>query len=108
MTLSKRQEEEEEGLVEKMVKTGIKIFARLRPTKKTTSVSSLVLIHRIVIWSSQVYEVGENEDGQLLSFTLPRSESGGAVNNKREIYSFKSDSIAAIYLYHYYILQMIK
>lgn len=59
--------------MEKMVKTGIKIFARLRPTKKTTS----------------VYEVGENEDGQLLSFTLPRSESGGAVNNKREIYSFK-------------------
>lgn len=57
-----------------MVKTGIKIFARLRPTKKSTG----------------AYEVEELEDGlNALSFTIPRSEGSGAVNNKREIYTFK-------------------
>ena len=38
----------------------------------------------------QAYEVEEREDGlSALTFTVPRSESSGAVNNKRETFSFR-------------------
>ena len=78
-----------------MVKAGIKIFARIRPTKKATGVSrgdgkkaSASVIHLVTLF--QQYEVAEGEEGlDTLSFTLPRSESGGLVNNKRETYTFK-------------------
>ncbi|CAI8004769.1 Kinesin-like protein KIF6, partial [Geodia barretti] len=37
-----------------------------------------------------VYEVVQSQDGlEALSFTVPRSEAGGAVNNRRETFSFK-------------------
>ena len=39
----------------------------------------------------QLYEVGEYEDGTAsISITLPRSEASGVVNNKKEIYTFRS------------------
>lgn len=42
----------------------------------------------------QVYEVVQSRDGlEALSFTVPRSEAGGAVNNRRETFSFKSVAV---------------
>ena len=75
-----------------MVKTGIKIFARLRPTKKTTGVSWQGKERDVQqLQLLQVYEVVQSQDGlEALSFTVPRSEAGGAVNNRRETFSFKS------------------
>lgn len=45
--------------------------------------------------SLQLYELGETNDGgtPILSFTVPRSESGGVVNNKREVFSFKFNEV---------------
>lgn len=91
-----------------MVKHGIKIYARVRPTKKATAVSRAVmciipccrtrntvktgelpLLHNwFCVWQS--YEVGETEESvPTISFTVPRSEAAGYVNNKREVYSFR-------------------
>ena len=80
-----------------MVKTGIKIFARLRPTKKPSGVSGrqkqvnrLNCLPHAPHGVLQAYEVEERQDGlSALTFTVPRSESSGAVNNKRETFSFR-------------------
>ena len=77
-----------------MVKSGIKIFARIRPTKKQAGVRR----HKLLCFTKlsdmracvQPYEVGEADDGvATVSFHVPRSEASGYVNNKKfESYSF--------------------
>ena len=75
-----------------MVKSGIKIFARLKPTKKPIGVS-LILSARSghTLFLIQLVEVSDVEDQGVttLSITVPRSEASGFVNNKKEIYNFQ-------------------
>ena len=47
--------------------------------------------------SQQLYEVGEAEDNTpTISFTVPRSESSGLINNKRELFAFRLDTTVCI------------
>ncbi|XP_011403132.1 PREDICTED: kinesin-like protein KIF6 [Amphimedon queenslandica] len=55
------------------MKYSIKIFARIRPTKKATG----------------SYEIGTDEDTPKLTFIIPRLASDGYVNNKKEVFTFK-------------------
>lgn len=78
-----------------MVKSGIKIYVRIKPTKKRTGVNYRIYETIIIITlicrrnNLQVYEVGETEDSTpTLSFFIPRSEASGYVNNKKENYIF--------------------
>lgn len=71
-----------------MVKYSIKIFARLRPTKKSIGVRQLIYDNNHTPF--QIYDIGEDRDGtSTLSFTVPRTESSGLVNNKREVFLFR-------------------
>lgn len=89
----------------KMVKSGIKIFARIRPTKKTTGVGRAHIVRRPMYSVAlmhlcshdslhacpQLYGVDELEDGAgVISVTVPRSEASGLVNNKKETQAFRS------------------
>ncbi|KAJ8401237.1 hypothetical protein AAFF_G00388190 [Aldrovandia affinis] len=62
-----------------MVKQTIQIFARIRPTKKTTS----------------VYAVDEEEErvGSTLEFVVPRDLADGFINNKKESYRFRFQKV---------------
>ena len=57
-----------------MVKQTIQVFCRLKPTKQALG----------------VYEVNteDAEDQDLLSFTQPKSQTDGYINNKKENYKF--------------------
>ena len=80
-----------------MVKYSIKIFARIRPTKKTIGVRITWIFIIIFIISLKVYEIGEEKDSTpSLSFIIPRLESSGLVNNKREVFSFRLIIIWAV------------
>ncbi|XP_041704283.1 kinesin-like protein KIF6 isoform X3 [Coregonus clupeaformis] len=61
-----------------MVKQSIQIFARVKPTKKTTS----------------VYCVDNEEPtGSLLEFLVPKDLADGFVNNKKETYKFRFQEV---------------
>ncbi|XP_035252159.1 kinesin-like protein KIF6 isoform X2 [Anguilla anguilla] len=62
-----------------MVKHTIQIFARVRPTKKTTS----------------VYAVDDEEEkvGSSLEFVVPRDLADGFINNKKESYRFRFQKV---------------
>ncbi|XP_036398153.1 kinesin-like protein KIF6 [Megalops cyprinoides] len=62
-----------------MVKQTIQIFARIRPTKKTTS----------------VYSVDDDEEkaGSTLEFVVPRDLADGFINNKKESYRFRFQKV---------------
>ena len=81
-----------------MVKYSIKIFARIRPTKKTIGVRiTWIFIIIFIISLLKVYEIGEEKDTTpSLSFIVPRLESSGLVNNKREVFSFRLIIIWAV------------
>ena len=45
-----------------------------------------------------MYETNREEDGTpYITYTLPRSEASGSVNNKKEVYSFKYKKQAKAY-----------
>lgn len=75
------------------MKYSIKIFARVRPIKKAVGVSNQPFNYyrfKSVLRVSQLYEVGEADSGvPTISFIVPRSESSGYVNNKKELFAFK-------------------
>ncbi|XP_071495636.1 kinesin-like protein KIF6 [Diadema antillarum] len=62
-----------------MVKQGIKIFCRVKPTKAKTG----------------IYEIEEDEDEQpsRLSFLVPRDQASGFINNKKEEYAFRFERV---------------
>eukprot|EP00117_Sycon_ciliatum_P006084 scpid19783/ scgid3868/ Kinesin-like protein KIF6 len=62
-----------------MVKHGIQIYARLKPTKRKTG----------------VFEASDldGEDASKLTFVVPRKEADGFVNNKKESYHFRFNRI---------------
>ncbi|XP_061113180.1 kinesin-like protein KIF6 [Conger conger] len=62
-----------------MVKQTIQIFARVRPTKKVTS----------------VYSVDDEEEkvGSSLEFVVPRDLADGFINNKKESYVFRFQKV---------------
>ncbi|XP_030854411.1 kinesin-like protein KIF6 [Strongylocentrotus purpuratus] len=62
-----------------MVKQGIKIFCRVKPTKAKTG----------------LYEVDEddNEEPTRLSFVVPRDQASGFINNKKEEYAFRFEKV---------------
>ncbi|KAM9423174.1 kinesin-like protein KIF6 isoform 2-T2 [Salvelinus alpinus] len=63
---------------EKMVKQCIQIFARVKPTKKTTS----------------VYCVDNEEPtGSILEFLVPKDLADGFINNKKETYKFRFQEV---------------
>ncbi|KAG7466056.1 hypothetical protein MATL_G00160760 [Megalops atlanticus] len=62
-----------------MVKQTIQIFARIRPTKKTTSVYSI--------------DDDEEKAGSTLEFVVPRDLADGFVNNKKESYRFRFQKV---------------
>jgi len=101
-----------------MVKEGIKIFSRVKPTKKECGVS-IPYVRVSLCWAfdniSQSFELGENSEGlETLSFHVPRSESSGYVNNKQEIYAFQwvIGDIVPIHMYgtraglHMYLIKV--
>ena len=52
------------------------------------------LVHSTIIlyglYPLQVYSLGEASDSTpTVSFSVPRSEASGTVNNKKELYSFR-------------------
>ncbi|KAJ8045198.1 Kinesin-like protein KIF6 [Holothuria leucospilota] len=56
-----------------MVKQGIKIFCRIKPTRSKTG----------------LYDIEEDEDGSSrLSFVVPKDLAAGFINNKKEEYTF--------------------
>ncbi|CAK6962119.1 kinesin-like protein KIF6 [Scomber scombrus] len=61
-----------------MVKQTIQIFARIKPTKKTTTVYSVD---------------NEEQTGAALEFVVPRDLADGFVNNKRECYKFRFQKV---------------
>ncbi|XP_053191178.1 kinesin-like protein KIF6 [Scomber japonicus] len=61
-----------------MVKQTIQIFARIKPTKKTTTVYSVD---------------NEEQTGAALEFMVPRDLADGFVNNKRECYKFRFQKV---------------
>ncbi|KAM7403981.1 hypothetical protein PAMA_004411 [Pampus argenteus] len=61
-----------------MVKQTIQIFARIKPTKKTTAVYSVD---------------NEEQTGACLEFVVPRDLADGFVNNKRECYKFRFQNV---------------
>ncbi|KAM7376607.1 hypothetical protein PAMP_006330 [Pampus punctatissimus] len=61
-----------------MVKQTIQIFARIKPTKKTTAVYSVD---------------NEEQTGACLEFMVPRDLTDGFVNNKRECYKFRFQNV---------------
>ena len=78
------------------MKYSIKIFARVRPIKKAVGVSDQRSIPMgfshcmFLLTYMQLYEVGEADSGvPTISFIVPRSESSGYVNNKKELFAFK-------------------
>ncbi|XP_063958101.1 kinesin-like protein KIF6 [Lytechinus pictus] len=62
-----------------MVKQGIKIFCRIKPTKAKTG----------------LYEVDEDEDEEpkRLSLVVPRDQASGFINNKKEEYAFRFEKV---------------
>ncbi|XP_064403567.1 kinesin-like protein KIF6 isoform X2 [Halichondria panicea] len=60
-----------------MVKHGIKIFARIKPSNKTAG----------------LFEVAEEESLYKLSLFIPHSEASGHVNNKKETFSFRFNKV---------------
>ncbi|XP_067031456.1 kinesin-like protein KIF6 isoform X1 [Acropora muricata] len=62
-----------------MVKQGIQIFARAKPTKQKLA---------------GIYEVYEDDNGtSCLAFTVPKDLADGYINNKREVYKFRFDKV---------------
>lgn len=62
-----------------MVKQGIQIFARAKPTKQKLA---------------GIYEVYEDDNGtSCLAFTVPKDLADGYINNKREVYKFRFDRV---------------
>ncbi|XP_044230917.1 kinesin-like protein KIF6 [Thunnus albacares] len=61
-----------------MVKQTIQIFARIKPTKKTTAVYSVD---------------NEEQTGACLEFVVPRDLADGFINNKRECYKFRFQNV---------------
>ncbi|KAK3563225.1 hypothetical protein QTP86_018278 [Hemibagrus guttatus] len=61
-----------------MVKQTIQIFARVKPTKKTTAVYSVD---------------NEEQSGGSLEFVVPRDLADGFINNKRESYRFRFQKV---------------
>ncbi|XP_034164034.2 kinesin-like protein KIF6 isoform X1 [Pangasianodon hypophthalmus] len=62
----------------RMVKQTIQIFARIKPTNKTTAVYSVD---------------NEEQSGGSLEFILPRDLADGFINNKRESYRFRFQKV---------------
>lgn len=61
-----------------MVKQGIQIYARAKPTKQKTG----------------LYEIFEDEGGNSsISFTVPKDLADGYINNKREVYKFRFNKV---------------
>lgn len=61
-----------------MVKQGIQIYARAKPTKQKTG----------------LYEIFEDESGNSsISFTVPKDLADGYINNKREVYKFRFNKV---------------
>ncbi|XP_071801723.1 kinesin-like protein KIF6 [Asterias amurensis] len=61
-----------------MVKQGIKIFCRIKPTKAKTG----------------LFEIDEDDSGYpKLSFVVPKDLASGFINNKKEEYSFRFDRL---------------
>ncbi|KAI7813553.1 kinesin-like protein KIF6, partial [Triplophysa rosa] len=60
-----------------MVKQTIQVFARVKPTKKPTT----------------VYSVDCEEQGDSLEFVVPRDLADGFVNNKKENYKFRFQKV---------------
>lgn len=62
-----------------MVKQGIQIFARAKPTKQKLT---------------GLYEVYDDENGTAcIAFTVPKDLADGYINNKREVYKFRFDKV---------------
>ncbi|KAM4625912.1 kinesin-like protein KIF6 [Polymixia lowei] len=61
-----------------MVKQTIQIFARVKPTKKTTAVYSVD---------------NEEQTGASLEFVVPKDLADGFINNKRESYKFRFQEV---------------
>ncbi|XP_053488387.1 kinesin-like protein KIF6 isoform X2 [Ictalurus furcatus] len=61
-----------------MVKQTIQIFARVKPTNKTTAVYSVD---------------NEEQNGGSLEFVVPRDLADGFINNKRESYRFRFQNV---------------
>ncbi|XP_032228213.2 kinesin-like protein KIF6 isoform X2 [Nematostella vectensis] len=61
-----------------MVKQGIQIYARVKPTKAKTG----------------TYEIVEDDSGSsVIEYTIPKELSDGYINNKREVYKFRFNKV---------------
>lgn len=61
-----------------MVKQGIQIYARAKPTKQKTG----------------LYEAYEDEgEGSCIAFTVPKDLADGYINNKKELYKFRFNKV---------------
>ena len=75
-----------------MVKFSIKVFARVRPAKNPSLVS---FVAYNCPWSTmdsvwQFYEVSDDDNGaSCLSIVIPKVQSDGIINNKKDLYQFR-------------------
>ncbi|XP_020618897.1 kinesin-like protein KIF6 [Orbicella faveolata] len=61
-----------------MVKQGIQIYARAKPTKQKAG----------------LYEAYEDEGGgSCIAFTVPKDLADGYINNKKEVYKFRFNKV---------------